>query len=63
MRSTIQSHKRANVIEIMGNSCGDLVTYSAIATSSEIFSPSEDLLTIDEIANKTKELFLKNKKV
>ncbi|MBY7705495.1 6-phosphofructokinase [Vibrio harveyi] len=62
IRSTIQSHKRTNVIEIMGNNCGDLVTYSAIATSSEIFSPSEDLLTIDEIAYKTKELFLKNKK-
>src|SRR5699024_8980089 len=49
MRDTINSHNRAIVVEIMGNGCGDLVTYAAIATGAEIFSPCEDLLTVEEI--------------
>ncbi|ATZ17776.1 6-phosphofructokinase [Mesoplasma melaleucae] len=54
VRDTMQSHNRAAVIEVMGNGCGDLVTYAAIATQAEIFSPSESKLTVEQICEQAK---------
>lgn len=62
IRDTGQSHHRANVIEIMGNGCGDLVTYAAVGTAAEIFSPTEDLLTVEEIAQKAKQFYEQGKR-
>ncbi|QVK07071.1 6-phosphofructokinase [Mycoplasma mycoides] len=62
IRDTMQSHNRADVVEIMGNGCGDLVTYTAVATGAEIFSPAEDLLTIEQMGQKAKQFRLLGKK-
>ncbi|MDQ0567513.1 6-phosphofructokinase [Mycoplasma yeatsii] len=56
IRDTMQSHNRACVVEIMGNGCGDLVTYAAVGTGAEIVSPAEDLLSIEEMGQRAKKL-------
>jgi 6-phosphofructokinase 1 len=49
IRDTMQSHNRCSVVEIMGNGCGDLTLYAAVATGAEVFSTRESQLTEDEI--------------
>ncbi|PPE04967.1 6-phosphofructokinase [Entomoplasma ellychniae] len=56
IRDTMTSHNRAAVVEVMGNRCGDLVTYAAIGTQAEVFSPSESKLTEEEICIQVKKL-------
>jgi len=62
IRDTMQSHGRAGVIEVMGNGCGDLVTYAAAATGADIFSVPESKLTKEEIIDQVKALKAANKR-
>ncbi|WP_031543308.1 6-phosphofructokinase [Mesoplasma photuris] len=56
VRDTMQSHNRCGVIEVMGNQCGDLALYAAIATGAEVFSNSESKLSEDEIVEQVTKL-------
>lgn len=62
IRDTIQSHNRCSVIEIMGNACGDLTLYSAIATGAEVISTSQSKLEKLEILKQVELLFKKGKR-
>lgn len=52
LRDTSSSHHRCFVVEVMGNRCGDLATYSAIAAGSEIVVTPETGYDEEEILNK-----------
>jgi 6-phosphofructokinase 1 len=54
IRATSESHKRANVVEVMGRYAGDLAINAAIATGAEILSTPELFLTKDEIIKQVK---------
>lgn len=56
VRETMESHNRAAVIEIMGNGCGDLPLYAAIATGADLFSIPEAKLSKEEICTQVKKL-------
>lgn len=60
IRDTMTSHNRAAIVEIMGNGCGDLVTYAAIGTQAEVFSPSEAPLTTQGICDQVTKLAKQN---
>jgi 6-phosphofructokinase 1 len=62
IRDTMQSHNRCSVVEIMGNGCGDLTLYAAVATGAEVFSTRESQLTEDEICAQVKALATKEKR-
>ena len=53
-RDTSESHKRANVVEVMGRNCGDLAIHAAIATGVEVLSVPERKLSETEIASQVK---------
>ncbi|ASP28628.1 6-phosphofructokinase [Spiroplasma corruscae] len=61
IRDTMQSHNRCSVVEIMGNGCGDLTLYGAIATGAEVFSTKESFLSEEEIVKQV-EILAKEKK-
>jgi len=62
IRDTMESHNRAAVVEVMGNGCGDLVTYAAAATAIDVFSVPESKLSKDEILDQVKALAQANKR-
>ncbi|WP_338969629.1 6-phosphofructokinase [Spiroplasma endosymbiont of Labia minor] len=62
IRDTMESHNRCAVVEIMGNSCGDLALYAATATGVDVFSTSESKLTEEEIIKQVKDLAANNKR-
>ncbi|ATZ16213.1 6-phosphofructokinase [Entomoplasma freundtii] len=56
IRDTMQSHNRCDVVEVMGNKCGDLALYAGLATGAEIISTSEDKLSEETIVSQVKKL-------
>jgi 6-phosphofructokinase 1 len=54
IRDTMESHNRAAVVEVMGNGCGDLVTFAAMATGIDVFSVPESKLSKEEILQQVK---------
>lgn len=55
IRDTSESHKRANIVEVMGRYCGDLAINAALATGAEVLSVPEEKLSEKEIINQVKE--------
>ena len=49
LRDTSSSHGRANLIEVMGRSCGDIALYSGIAGGAESIIIPEHEYSIDEV--------------
>ncbi|MDJ1646185.1 ATP-dependent 6-phosphofructokinase [Mycoplasma phocimorsus] len=54
-RDTADSHGRCILVEVMGNSCGDLSLYSGLATSAEVIVTNNRPMSIEEIATIVKE--------
>lgn len=55
IRDTTSSHGRANVVEVMGRSCGDLALYAGLAGGAEnIIIPEKDF-SMEELAKKALE--------
>ena len=55
IRDTSSSHGRANVVEVMGRSCGDIALYAGIAGGAESIIVPEKVFTNDQVAKKTLE--------
>lgn len=55
VRDTSESHKRANIVEVMGRHCGDLAIQSSIDMNVEVLSVPERKLSEDEILTQIKE--------
>lgn len=62
IRDTAESHNRCIIIEVMGRYCGDIALYSGIAGGADIISIYEIPLTVDEIIDRVKIMFNKNKR-
>ncbi|AHI53561.1 6-phosphofructokinase [Spiroplasma sabaudiense Ar-1343] len=62
IRDTAQSHNRCMVIEIMGNACGDLTLFAAVATGAEVISVPESKLSEEEICNQVSKLAKDNRR-
>ncbi|AXK50854.1 6-phosphofructokinase [Spiroplasma alleghenense] len=62
IRETAQSHNRCIVVEIMGNACGDLTLYGAIATGAEVISTPESKLTEEQICEQVTKLAKANRR-
>ena len=56
LRDTTASHQRCTFIEVMGNKCGDLAIYSAVAEGVEIVISQEHPYDEDKIVEKLKSL-------
>ncbi|MDO5018450.1 MAG: 6-phosphofructokinase [Lagierella massiliensis] len=54
LRDTSSSHGRANIVEVMGRSCGDLALYSGVASGAESIVIPEKPLDLESIMNKIK---------
>lgn len=52
IRDTTEAHGRANVVEVMGRSCGDLALYAGISGGAESIIVPEMETDLDEIAKK-----------
>ncbi|MGI5948709.1 ATP-dependent 6-phosphofructokinase [Peptoniphilus sp.] len=52
IRDTTESHGRANVVEVMGRSCGDIALYSGVSSGAESIIIPEKEFNINEIAEK-----------
>lgn len=52
IRDTTEAHGRANVVEVMGRSCGDIALYAGIAGGAESIIVPEMETNMDEIAKK-----------
>lgn len=52
IRDTTEAHGRANVVEVMGRSCGDLALYAGISGGAESIIVPEMEADLDEIAKK-----------
>ncbi|MDO5713008.1 MAG: 6-phosphofructokinase [Tissierellia bacterium] len=55
IRDTSSSHGRANVVEVMGRSCGDIALYAGIAGGAESIVVPEKTFTNEQVAKKTLE--------
>ncbi|MGL5042040.1 MAG: 6-phosphofructokinase [Culicoidibacterales bacterium] len=62
IRDTSSSHKRANVIEVMGRNAGDLAVYAAVATGAEAVIIPEKPLELAELFLKIKQDVFKQAK-
>lgn len=56
LRDTFSSHHRCSIVEVMGNTCGDLALYSAISCGAEIVVTNETGYDEEAFINKMKEL-------
>lgn len=54
IRDTSSSHKRANVVEVMGRNAGDLAVYAAIATGAEAVIIPEERVDLAVVFSKIK---------
>lgn len=52
IRDTTEAHGRANVVEVMGRSCGDIALYAGISGGAESIIVPEMETNMDEIAKK-----------
>lgn len=52
IRDTTEAHGRANVVEVMGRSCGDIALYAGISGGAESIIVPEMETDMDEIAKK-----------
>lgn len=52
LRDTSSSHGRANLIEVMGRSCGDIALYAGIAGGAESIIIPEHEYSIDEVVER-----------
>lgn len=52
IRDTTEAHGRANVVEVMGRSCGDIALYAGISGGAESIIVPEMETSMDEIAKK-----------
>lgn len=52
IRDTTESHGRANVVEVMGRSCGDIALFSGVSSGAESIIIPEMEININEIAEK-----------
>ena len=52
IRDTMVSHDRIGVVEVMGNHCGDIALYSAIASGSDVVLLPEVPWTLEEVCKK-----------
>lgn len=52
LRDTSTSHGRANIVEVMGRSCGDIALYAGLAGGAESIIIPEVVFDIDEVAKK-----------
>lgn len=52
LRDTSSSHHRCSIVEVMGNHCGDLALYSAIATGAEMVITPETGYDEEEVLEK-----------
>lgn len=62
IRDTSSSHHRCSIIEVMGQSCGDLALYAGLATGAELISTYENKKTEDEILEALKIAHEENKR-
>lgn len=56
LRDTSSSHHRCNVVEVMGNNCGDLALYAGIATGAEMVITPETGYNFEYTMSRLKEL-------
>ncbi|RDW20702.1 ATP-dependent 6-phosphofructokinase [Oceanobacillus chungangensis] len=52
IKDTNLSHDKTSIVEVMGQNCGDLALYSALAGGGEIISTPENKLDLDAICAK-----------
>jgi 6-phosphofructokinase 1 len=52
IRDTSASHGRANIVEVMGRSCGDIALYSGLAGGAESIIVPEEEVNIDDICKR-----------
>ena len=55
VRDTTNSHDRTAIVEVMGNKCGDLTLFGAMATGAEIIVTREHMLTPEEMGEIVKQ--------
>lgn len=58
LRDTTSSHQRCSIIEVMGNHCGDLATYSGTACGADLILSPEYLPSEQEIIDKLRHIHL-----
>ena len=56
LKDTSSSHHRCSVVEVMGNKCGDLAVYSAIACGAEVVITPETGYDEEDVLDKLKYL-------
>lgn len=52
IRDTSASHGRANIVEVMGRSCGDIALYSGLAGGAESIIVPEEEVNIDDVCKR-----------
>jgi len=62
IRDTSSSHKRANVVEVMGRNAGDLAIYAGLATGAEAVLIPEKLEPIEDLLERLNRTVVKQKK-
>ena len=62
LRDTSNSHHRCSIVEVMGNRCGDLALWSAIACGAEIIVTSETGFEEEEVLGRLRDIDLIKKK-
>ena len=52
IRDTSSSHGRANIVEVMGRSCGDIALYAGLAGGAESSIVPEENMEVDEVCKR-----------
>lgn len=52
IRDTSSSHGRANIVEVMGRSCGNIALYSGLAGGAESIIVPEEHMDVDEVCKR-----------
>lgn len=62
IRDTMASHERIGVVEVMGNKCGDIALYSAVASEADFIILPEMPFDVDRICQKLQARSIKGEK-